>query len=134
LWISPGTVRKHLENGSACTPELQRSQRCTGLEKPTLPGLAPTEICSNLPLVFRVAVGLCFLAFGLCLLLHAEFRRRRWARIPNEPIPLWQYMVLGGRLSGEPSIRSIEQEGTVVQALAGAVSLAIGVAAVVIFA
>jgi hypothetical protein len=84
--------------------------------------------------VFRVALGLCFVLFGLSLLLHAEFRRRRWVRVPNEPIPLWQYMVLGGRLSAEPCIRSIEQEGTIAQALAGAVSLAIGVAAIVAFA
>jgi len=84
--------------------------------------------------VFRVAVGLCFLAFGLCVLLHAEFRRRRWVSIPDEPIPLWQYMMLGGRLSAQPSIRAIEQEGTVAQALAGAVSLAIGIAGVIAFA
>jgi hypothetical protein len=96
--------------------------------------LAPTEICSNLPLVFRVALGLCFALFGLSLLLHAELRRRRWLHVPDEPIPLWQYMILGGRLSAEPSIRSIEQEGTIAQGLAGAVSLAIGVAAIVAFA
>ena len=84
--------------------------------------------------MFRVVLGLCFLAFGLLVLLHAEFRRRRWVRVPDEPIPLWQYMVLGGRLSAEPSIRSIEQEGTIAQALAGAVSLAIGIAAIIAFA
>jgi hypothetical protein len=96
--------------------------------------LAPAEICSNLPLVFRVVVGLCFALFGLSLLVHAELRRRRWRHVPNEPIPLWQYMILGGRLSAEPCIRSIEQEGTIVQGLAGAVALAIGVAAIVAFA
>jgi hypothetical protein len=96
--------------------------------------LAPTEICSNLLLVFRVVLGLCFALFGLTLLLHAEFRRRRWLHVRDEPIPLWQYMILGGRLSAEPCIRSIEQEGTIVQALAGAVSLAIGVAAIIAFA
>jgi hypothetical protein len=84
--------------------------------------------------VFRVALGLCFALFGLTLLLHAEFRRRRWVRVPDEPIPLWQYMVLGGRLSAEPSIRSIEQEGTIAQGFAGVVSLAIGIAAIVAFA
>jgi hypothetical protein len=84
--------------------------------------------------VIRIVVGLCFLAFGLCLLLHAEFRRRRWLHLPDEPIPLWQYMILGGRLSAEPCIRSIEQEGTVAQALAGAVSLGIGIFAVAAFA
>jgi hypothetical protein len=83
--------------------------------------------------VFRVVLGMGFALFGLCLLLHAEFRRRRWRDVPDEPIPLWQYMVLGGRLSAEPSIRSIEQEGTVAQALAGAVSLAMGLAAVAAF-
>lgn len=84
--------------------------------------------------MFRVVAGLGFALFGACLLFHAEFRRRRWRHVPDQPIPLWQYMVLGGRLSAEPSIRSIEQEGTVAQALAGAVSLAIGIAAIVAFA
>ena len=84
--------------------------------------------------MLRVVLGLCFALFGLTLLLHAEFRRRRWLHVPDEPIPLWQYMILGGRLSAEPCIRSIEQEGTIVQALAGAVSIAIGVAAIVAFA
>lgn len=84
--------------------------------------------------MFRVVLGLWFALFGLSLLLHAEFRRRRWVRLPDQPIPLWQYMVLGGRLSAEPSIRSIEQEGTIAQGLAGAVSLVIGIAAIVAFA
>ena len=79
-------------------------------------------------------MGLSFLAFGLVVLLHAEYRRRRWPRVPDEAIPQWQYLVLGGRLSASPSVRSIEQEGTVVQAFAGLVSLAIGVAAVIAFA
>jgi hypothetical protein len=83
--------------------------------------------------MFRVALGLGFALFGLCLLFHAEFRRRRWIHVPDEPIPLWQYMVLGGRLRAQPSVRSIEQEGTVAQALAGAVSLAIGLVAVAAF-
>jgi hypothetical protein len=84
--------------------------------------------------VFRVVLGSGFALFGLCLLFHAEFRRRRWLHVPDDPIPLWQYMILGGRLSAAPSIRSIEQEGTVAQALAGAVSLVMGIAAVVAFA
>ena len=83
--------------------------------------------------MFRVALGTGFALFGLCLLFHAEFRRRRWMHVPDEPIPLWQYMVLGGRLSADPSIRSIEQEGTVAQALAGAVSLALGAVALAAF-
>ena len=95
--------------------------------------MALTGICRNLPLVFRVVLGVCFALLGLSLLLHAEFRRRRWLHVPDEPIPLWQYMILGGRLSAEPCIRSIEKEGTVAQAVAGAVSLAIGLTAVVAF-
>jgi hypothetical protein len=83
--------------------------------------------------VFRVVLGSGFVFFGLCLLVHAEFRRRRWLQVPDEPIPLWQYMILGGRLRAQPSIRSIEQEGTVAQALAGAFSLAMGLVAVAAF-
>jgi hypothetical protein len=91
--------------------------------------------------MFKVLVGVGFIAFGVLLLAHALRRRRRWSFVSDAPTPhdlaparWWKYFVVSERILEYPSERAVEKEGTVAEALAGALSVAVGIAAVIAFA
>jgi hypothetical protein len=83
----------------------------------------------------KIVFGVGFVLLGIGLLAHAVHRRRQWWRVSTKPMPWWLYWLAGGQGIREgPTDLDLEREGTGAEAAAGAVSLAIGIAALIAFA
>jgi hypothetical protein len=82
----------------------------------------------------KILVGAGFMLFGIGLLAHAMQRRRQWWQVSTEPMPWWRYWLAGGEgIREKPTELDLEREGTAAEAAAGAVSLVIGIAALIAF-